>query len=287
MNRRNAEYILDHNPRRLYPLVDSKLRLHELCVKMGVSTPDVYAVIESCAGMHRLHEVIAERSEFVIKPNRGSGGRGVLVLIGRDGDNLIRHNGETLPLDNVRQHVSDILCGMYSLGGRPDEAFLQQRVSLHPQLAPIAYKGVPDIRIILYRGHPAMAMLRLPTASSGGRANLHQGGIGAGVDLETGKTIHAVQNGRSIERHPDSHACLTGVLVPHWQVTVSLAIKVAGFLGLGYLGIDVVVDEQHGPMILEANARPGLAIQMANRGGLLARFGEIDALHSLTGVQVS
>ena len=51
-----------------------------------------------------------------------------------------------------------------------------------------------------------MAMLRLPTKASGGRANLHQGAIGAGVDLVTGVTHHAVLKNRKasislVQRH--------------------------------------------------------------------------------------
>ena len=39
---------------------------------------------------------------------------------------------------------------------------------------------------------------------------------------------------------------------------------------LGYLGVDLVVDAELGPMVLELNARPGLTIQLANRRGLRA-----------------
>src|SRR6516225_5385036 len=106
--------------------------------------------------------------------------------------------------DLLRQHFSDILSGMYSLGGRPDQAVVQQRVRLHPAFEAIAYQGIPDVRVVLYRNEPAMAMLRLPTQESGGRANLHQGGIGAGIDLETGETHHAVQRNRFVRVHPDT-----------------------------------------------------------------------------------
>src|SRR5262249_26762643 len=150
------------------------------------------------------------------KPNRGSAGRGVLVLMGRDGAGYRRHNGEVLRLEQLRQHFSDILSGMYSLGGRPDPALVQQRVRLHPAVAAIAYKGIPDIRVILYRNRPAMAMLRLPTRASNGRANLHQGGLGVGVDLGSGRTHHAVQSNRFVERHPDTHLSVVGVQVPYW-----------------------------------------------------------------------
>src|SRR5262245_51182563 len=169
MNRRNAAYILDHNPRARFPLVDDKLRMRDLCVRIGVPTPEVYAEITYHSMLRHLSDYLGGRDDFVIKPNRGSAGRGVLVVIGRAGKNYLRHNGEVLRPELIRQHLSDILSGMYSLGGRPDRAMVQQRIRLHPRFASVAYKGIPDIRIILYRNQPAMAMLRLPTRASNGR----------------------------------------------------------------------------------------------------------------------
>ena len=155
-------------------------------------------------------------------------------------------------------------------------AIVQQRVRLHPTFAAITYKGIPDVRVILYRNEPAMAMLRLPTQQSNGRANLHQGGIGTGVDLETGITHHAVQRNRLVERHPDTGVPVVGLRVPYWSDVLAMSQRVARAVGLGYIGVDIVVDETHGPMLLEANARPGLAIQIANNRGLLPRLREID-----------
>jgi alpha-L-glutamate ligase-like protein len=189
----------------------------------------------------------------------------------------LRHNGERLRLEQLRQHVSDILSGMYSLGGRPDQAMVQYRVLLHPVFEPIAYKGIPDIRVVLYRNQPAMAMLRLPTKASNGRANLHQGGIGTGVDLDTGRTNHAVQNNRFVDRHPDTGASVVGLQVPYWPEVLRMSRRVAEAVGLGYIGVDIIVDATRGPMLLEANARPGLAIQIANARGLRPRLAEIDA----------
>jgi alpha-L-glutamate ligase-like protein len=277
MNRRNAACILDHNPRALFPVVDDKLRLHHLCRRIGVPTPEVYAVIRCHSELRRLAHVLGQRGDFVIKPNHGSAGRGVLVLTGRAGDDFTRHNGERLRFDELRQHLSDVLSGLYSLGGRPDQALLQQRVRLHPTFGAVAYKGIPDLRIILYRSEPAMAMLRLPTKQSGGRANLHQGGIGAGVDLGSGFTHHAVQRNRMVSTHPDTGVPVLGVRVPHWPEVLDMSRRVARAVGLGYVGVDIVVDAERGPLLLEANARPGLAIQIANGQGLGPPLAAIDA----------
>lgn len=278
MNRRNASFILDHNPRSCFPLVDDKMRMARLCQQMGVPTPQVYAEVGAYSMLRRLPQLLGGRSDFVVKPNRGSAGRGVLVIVGRDGNDYLRHNGTKIRPDALRQHFSDILSGMYSLGGQPDSAIVQQRVRLHPAFEAITYKGIPDVRVILYRNEVAMAMLRLPTKASNGRANLHQGGIGTGVDLDNGITHHAVQRNRFIECHPDTGRPVVGMKVPYWDDVLNMSRRVAQAVGLGYLGVDIVVDEEEGPMLLEANARPGLAIQIANGQGLLPRLQAIDAL---------
>jgi alpha-L-glutamate ligase-like protein len=276
MNRRNVACILDHNPRALFPVVDDKQHMHRLCAAIDVATPAVYAVVERHSQLRHLREMLGNRGDFVVKPNRGSAGRGVLVLVGRDGDGFRRHNGDRLPFDALRQHVSDLLSGLYSLGGRPDQAVVQQRVRLHPAFDAVAFQGIPDVRVVVYRGEPAMAMLRLPTRASGGRANLHQGGIGAGIDLATGRTHHAVQHNHFVQTHPDTGADLVGVAVPAWPAVLDMARRVAAAVGLGYLGVDIVIDAAGGPMLLEANARPGLAIQIANGTGLVPRLRAID-----------
>jgi alpha-L-glutamate ligase-like protein len=277
MNQRNAACILDYNPRVLFRQVDDKLRMRDLCVRIGVPTPEVYSSLDSHSCLHRFKAILGNRDDFVIKPNCGSGGRGILVIVGHEGKHYQRHNGDRLRLHEIRQHLLDILSGMHSLGGRPDRAILQQRVCLHSAFEAITYKGIPDVRVVLYRNEPAMAMLRLPTKESNGRANLHQGGIGAGIDMATGMTRHAVQRDRFAERHPDTGAALVGRHVPYWKDILRMSRRVAEATGLGYIGVDIVIDPRQGPLLLEANARPGLAIQIANAQGLLPRLAEIDA----------
>jgi alpha-L-glutamate ligase-like protein len=280
MNQRNAACILDHNPRSAYPVVDDKRRMRDLCLRIGVPTPAIFVTVRSHSSLGRLPALLKGRDDFVVKPNRGAGGRGILVVTGRDGEQFLRHDGRPLTPTELRQHVSNVISGLFSLGGQPDEALVQQRVRSHPAFASIAWHGIPDVRVIVYKKKPAMAMLRLPTRESAGRANLHQGGIGAGIDLDTGRTVRAVHRDRFIARHPDTDASLIGFTVPFWSDVLEMSVRVAAAIDLGFLGIDVVIDRDQGPLLLEGNARPGLAIQIANGAGLLPRLEAIDR-HSL------
>ena len=55
-------------------------------------------------------------------------------------------------------------------------------------------------------------------------------------------------------------------------------MKLSDVLEMGYIGVDFVIDAEKGPVVLEANARPGLAIQVANRTGIRPRLEKIRSM---------
>jgi alpha-L-glutamate ligase-like protein len=173
-------------------------------------------------------------------------------------------------------HISRILTGVYSLGGHPDNALIERRVRFDPIFEGVSYLGVPDIRIIVFLGVPVMAMVRLPTRESDGKANLHQGAVGSGIDFATGMTLHGVWHNRLVEEHPDTGNPVPGIRIPRWMELLNIASRCYELTGLGYIGVDIVLDRDDGPLLLELNARPGLNIQMANRTGLLPRLQAIE-----------
>ncbi|MCA0403152.1 MAG: alpha-L-glutamate ligase-like protein, partial [Proteobacteria bacterium] len=120
-------------------------------------------------------------------------------------------------------------------------------------------------------------MVRLPTRQSNGKANLHQGAIGAGINLATGRTFGGVFNNDAIDFHPDTLSSIVDIEVPYWDKILEIAASCYELTGLGYLGVDIVLDKEHGPLMLELNARPGLNIQIANREGGLLRYKKIEA----------
>jgi alpha-L-glutamate ligase-like protein len=276
MNGRNGDYISRYNRRKLYPLVDDKLLTKQLANKFGIATPELYATFDVSAEIKHAHEKLDKYQNFVVKPANGSRGNGILVIKGRIGDNLRLANHRLLAWDDLRFHMQNILSGIYSLGGQDDHVIVEYCVEFDHVFDSITFLGVPDIRLITYKGVPVMGMLRLPTGESEGKANLHQGAIGAGIDLATGRTLTAVSHNSVVRQHPDTLADITGVQIPSFDRMLDIAAGCNEMTGLGYVGVDLVLDRTKGPLMLELNARPGLNIQIANRAGLAARLEAVD-----------
>lgn len=277
LNARNARYIMPRNPRRYYPLVDNKVLCKRRLVEHGVAVPALLGEVGSQYEAAHLKKQLSALDEFVIKPASGSGGDGILVVTGRYEDKIWHGSGGRLiSLSDMQYHVSGILAGMYSLGGQVDTAMIESLIRTDQRLRQLAPEGVPDIRVILYRGVPVMAMTRLPTRRSAGKANLHQGAIGAGIDLVTGQTMRAVMSARQVDLHPDTRHSVAGFTMPDWSNLLDIAVRCYDAIPLGYMGIDLVIDEDHGALVLEMNARPGLAIQIANNDGLGNRLAAVD-----------
>lgn len=277
MNYRNIELIGRYNLRSLYPLVDNKMTTKRLAQKHGIPVTELYAVVERHSQLKDMETLLAPYESFVIKPDQGSGGRGIIVIAGREGDHFLKASGEVVTFAHLRKHVSNILSGLYSLGGRYDTAIIEKRVAFDPMFGDFSYEGVPDIRIIVYRGYPAMAMMRCPTRESDGKANLHQGAVGVGLCLADGTALASVIHDAPVTHHPDTQHDFAALKVPQWERLLSMAASCYDMTGMGYLGADIVFDKNEGALLLELNARPGLAIQIASGRGLRERLAAIDA----------
>ena len=281
MNQRNGDYVLRYNQRKYYPLVDDKLRTKKLAQSAGIAVPELYAVIEAEYQVANLPTLLAPYDEFVIKPAHGSGGEGILIIKGRSKDTYRKLNGALLSIEEISFHISNILSGMYSLGGQTDVALIEYRVDFDPVFEHVSYQGVPDIRTIVFRGVPVMSMLRLPTRLSDGKANLHQGAIGVGIDMTNGHTTGGVWHEDLIEIHPDFGHSIYGLEIPGWDDILRLTASCQELVSLGYIGVDIVLDSKLGPLMLEINARPGLSIQLANKKGLLPRLQKIEKIKTI------
>jgi alpha-L-glutamate ligase-like protein len=277
INRRNADYVLKYNKRSLYPVVDDKIITKMRALEAGIHVPEMYGIISTEKEIDNLGKIIEGRSDFVIKPAQGAGGDGIIVIADRFEDRYRTVSGKLMSHEEIEHQISSILTGLYSLGGHRDRALIEYRVTPDQIFKSISYEGVPDIRIIVLMGYPIMAMLRLPTRQSGGKANLHQGAIGVGVDMATGLTLRGTWLNNIISKHPDTTNPVDGVQLPGWDGFMQLAAGCYELCGLGYIGVDMVLDQDKGPMILELNARPGLNIQIANDCGLTHRAHAVEA----------
>jgi len=277
INQRNARYLYTLNPRARLPQVDDKLVTRDILAGAKVSTPELYTAVAASHEIPAAVERMKEVGRFVIKPARGSGGRGILVIDGARTDRrghtrFQKSSGKLIPEAVMRHHLDNVLSGLYSLRGSRDRVIVEELLVPDPIFDDIRWQGVPDIRVLVHRGYPVMAMLRLPTASSDGKANLHQGAVGVGIDIASGTLTGGVQYNAPVEEHPDTLKSFEGRRLADWTNHLFQAARCFDLTGLGYLGVDLVLEESKGPMILEINARPGLGIQIANDAGLEERL---------------
>ncbi len=281
MNARNLKFIRPNNLRRAKRLADDKLLSKRSLKKAELPVPNLIAKIKGIEDLESFDWNFLPDS-WVLKPNRGFGGEGILVVYGRkkNSENIwIKADGSLITVGDIKTHIQNIIDGSFSLSGVPDIAFFEERLKLLKLFKPYAFKGIPDIRIIVYNKVPVMAMLRLPTRESDGKANLQQGAIGVGIDMTSGVTTTAVfRKNTLIEYLPGTRLVLSGIRIPYWKDILRLAVRAQEISGLGYLGADIAIDRDRGPVFLELNARPGLSIQIANLDGLLGRLQRVEGL---------
>ncbi len=281
MNERNLHYVRPLNLMRAREIADDKLLSKKVLTKIGVPVPSLIAKIQTRQELDSFNWSKLP-SSWVLKPNRGFGGGGILIVFARkkgQDDAWVKADGSIVTIADIKAHIRNILEGAFSVSGAADTAFFEERLTLLKLFKPYSYRGIPDVRIIVYNRVPVMAMLRLPTRQSDGKANLHLGGVGVGIDMATGVTTSAVQGkSKIIEYAPETRMLLSGIKIPYWKDILQMAVRAQDASGLGFLGADVSIDREKGPVFLELNARPGLSIQVANLAGLRSRLDRVRGL---------
>lgn len=280
MNSRNLEFIRPLNLKKARLLADDKLLSKKVLAKNDIAVPKLIAKIGSHEELENFDWSSLPPS-FALKPSRGFGGEGIIVAYGKrkNEDVWIRADRSLLTVSDLKNHIRNILDGFYSLSNTPDIAFFEERLKLSKVFKPFSFKGIPDIRVIVYNKVPVMAMLRLPTKESGGKANLQQGALGVGIDMASGTTTTAVQGkSKIVEYIPKTRLLLSGIKIPYWQEILRLSVRCQEVSNLGFLGVDIAVDKERGPVVVELNARPGLSIQIANLAGLKERLDRVKGI---------
>ncbi len=281
LNARTQIYSYPYNTTAGKSVATSKLKTKRVLGKAGIHVPERYAVFTK---PQKILDFDWSKlpSAFALKPNKGLGGEGIIIVKKRAKDSTpekpvwIASDKRRVTADDMKLQVLDILEGAYSLGNVPDFAYIEEYVGRHKAFKRYAFRGTPDIRVIVFNKVPVMAMMRLPTKESGGRANLHQGAIAVGIDIVTGITTRAYWKGEYIRFKPGTKRKLHGIKIPKWDSVLKLAVECQEVAGLGYMGADIVFHPKKGPMVLELNYQPGLQIQIVNMAGLKKRLERVE-----------
>lgn len=293
LNARNLLYLRRFNPLKSVRLADDKFRTKKFLGARGIPFAETYGLISNRKELAEFDFSQLETRDFVIKPNKGSKGRGILIAKMLDSaeaavtdeaptgwtaqvkDKLglgdrghfsrcrYRIGGKIWDDDTLRRHLIDIQRGHHSLTPWGDKVLVEEKLVPGEGFAPFCQHGLADIRVIVFNLVPVAAMIRVPTARSGGKANLAQGGIGMGLDLGTGEITSMYQDRtRHVGKFPAPFRDFPGRKIPYWNTILTLSSRIQYFTNLGYIALDWVVTDS-GPKLLEINARAGLEIQNA------------------------
>ncbi len=291
LNARGNIFSYPYNKAAAKKKANSKLATKRALRKAGIPTPKTFVKFTSYGSLLNF-DWGSLPSAFALKPNKGLGGEGIIIVKkrGKEEGTWITTQRKRVTVEDLKLHILDILEGAYSISSTPDVAYIEEYVGRHKAFQKYAFRGTPDIRIVVFNKVPVMAMLRLPTKESGGRANLHQGAIAVGVDIATGITTKAYWHGSYIHFKPGTKRKLHGIKIPQWTRILETAVSCQEATGLGYFGADIILHPEKGPMVLELNFQPGLSIQLANAAGLrkrLERIKDLDVKDAENGVRIA
>lgn len=275
MNYRNRHLISEFRQKKLVAIADDKLHTKRVLEDNQIATPKLLHAIGQIYEKEAVYESLVERGEpFVLKPSKSARGRGVMIFRGIDNDHATLWNGEHMDRSDFFFFIQKTLQGEYSFGRPQDGVLVEERIDSDGSWIMDDLPGAPDIRIVLLDGEPALAMARLPTEGSMGRANLHCGAVGVGISFENHRTLGGIHKNKPIDRHPNTNTPLSGLEVEDFEQCIELCRRCYAATPLDLLGVDLMRDTNRGPVVLEINARPGLGIQVANRKGILEEVNE-------------
>jgi alpha-L-glutamate ligase-like protein len=287
LNARNILFISQYNRGKGKSIANHKLLTKSALQKAKLPIPKLYKVFRRFEEINKFDFIKKLPESFVIKPDNSLGGEGILVIRqgGKYAGEWLTTTGEIKNVSDFKFLIKDILQGRFSMKNRPDIAFIEERIRVHPAFKKISWGGTPDIGVLVFNRIPVMAYLRLPTKQSGGRANMFQGAVACGIDMATGITTNAIDWTKSIKFFPGTRRKIIGVKIPIWDEVLKLAVDCQMMIpSLGFMRADIALQPslktagKTFPKVLELNNQPGLKIQLANRAGLRRRLERVEGL---------
>lgn len=310
MNQRNNIYVKEFNPDRGIRLANNKEQTKKFLFQRSIPVPKTFLHIKNRQDRFEFNfsSLASSHNTFVIKPNNGSKGQGIFII------NEIRKKKEyTHPkkinhsptLEKIRwlkrtlidygyefrigdkrineiqlkKKVGWIFQWLYSSNGKQDTVLIEEKLIPWNGFELFCTHGLADMRIIMFNLVPVIAMLRVPTEQSGGKANLAQWGIGLGIDIVTGKINSLYRQWQSYTNSfPSEWSQFKNKKIPYRQEILEYSANAQYFVNSWYLGMDRVVTTKW-PKLLEINARAWLEIQNITGKPLLQIMKKIEDLH--------
>lgn len=289
MNARNLCYIKTKNSDESISLADSKMKTKHFLSSRGIPFAETYIIISSQQELNHFLFKSLKSDRFVIKPNKGSWWKGILIVKKEDED-AYKIQDEIWTEDELRLHMVDILRGSFSLHGPSDTVVIEELLTPWVDFAHYCKYWLADIRIIVYNYVPITAMIRMPTIHSGWKANLAQGGIGLWLNIANWQVISLFQNKKTYTHtFPSEFEKLKEKYIPFWDNILLYSSQVQMYTKLGYLALDWVITKNW-PRLLEINARAGLEIQNVNLVPLASRLKKVEGIKILSpekGVEIA
>ncbi len=277
-NARNLKYIKGFNSKMARKLADSKLKTKEFLKSRGVPVPKTLAILKNHDQV-TLERVMELDPPFVVKPNNWFGWKWIIVVDEVDASgNFVANTGDIYSPEQMKIHLLNVLDGFFSLSWSRDRALIEKKIVITNEVQVLGTFWLPDVRIIVFNMVPIMAMLRIPTKESDWKANIHWWACAAGIDIWTGKLTYITQHSKIVKSVPWV-GDVRGLVLPDWDKMLEMSVRVQKETNIWYLGCDIVMDHKEGPLLLEINIRPWIAIQIANMARLKDRLERVEGIY--------
>jgi hypothetical protein len=238
------------------PLTD-KTRFAEFCASHGIRCVETLMSLDGADP----GQPLPDRDLFV-KPTGGRGGRGA--------ERWDRVAPSTYASPDGEQLSGEALLQRLIARSRETPLIVQPRMQPHRDLAGITAGALPTLRVLTClneNDEPEVmtAMIRTSFGKSRTVDNLHAGGIGTLVDVDSGRLGKASNLGADarlgwFSAHPDTGAPIEGTMVPCWKEVKRQAVAAhRQFSDRVVIGWDISVLED-GPIFIEGNGNPDLDI---------------------------
>lgn len=210
--------------------------------------------------------LLREKKVLIIKPNSSkSGGEGVMKVEWKDGVICI-NNKETISIKEFQDRIKNL-----------ENNIVTEYAFNHPKLKEIWPDSECTLRIVMVKlpkkdifakakWKCIVSYARFGTSISGGTSNLSSGGVGVGIDFQTGKfrafgvrkQEFCIGGQWKCSEHPDTHVVWKDKCLPNWNYVRDTLYKVCDhYDSLSHLGFDVIITRK-GFVLCEINSKPGM-----------------------------